>query len=451
MEETNNSKDKFTPNDLYESCPVTKRLVKIIGLQNFKQIAGLSCSIFLPLIILSLVTFKENRFFYGSVTMPLEKHGDILGMSFLGDTMVWPFTIIVPITFILLKYSFHKSTELLNRICLKASEEWIVDKHNGFDNTVEKVKNIFNLKVGWQGKFLKIFPWIIALLFWSYNTTTCALHDFIDNSIYPYKSDTVVVLKNSDIPSAESIKAVQHPTTIKLGDKINLPKWDCDLKGAPLSTISARLWTFFYYGLPPFILSRLITLIWGVSYFLLAICRWEEKKQDQAIKLEPFGEDGFGGLSYLADTGISYLYIIVSFMLLLTMSFLKEGSEPSWHNYILLIAFIPIAFLSLIAPTIAIRKPIVRAKEDYLKIIINEINELSHKILNQKIKVIASFNSEKNHYFQHHRLSSLKLLYNHVSSIPEWPFSIHIYFKSILTIIIPVGMSLIKLLLTFYE
>ena len=430
--------DQFTPSDFYDSCPIIKRINNIVGAQNFKQIIGLSISIFVPLIILSFVTLKENRFFYGSVTMPLEKYGNVLGMSFLGDTMVWPFTFIVPITFLLLKYAGRTSAELLNRICQKASKEWTTDNQDGFQRTVEKAKEILKLNVGWQAKCLKIAPWIIALLFWSYNTATCALHDFIGKSMYPYKADKVVVLKNSAIVPSAIKKDAKFPTTVKLDHKINLPKWDCDIKKSPMSTLTTRVWTIFYYGLLPFILSRLITLIWGVSSFLLAISKWEAKNKKQAIKIGPFGEDGFGGLSYLADTGMSYFYIIVSFILMLTMSFIKEGPEPSWHNYILLIAFVPIAFLSLITPTVAIRQPIVRAKKDQLQVIVREINALSHQILDNTEKNETS--AGERHSFQNDRLSSLKLLYDHVSNIPEWPFSSSTYFQVCITMGVPVGM-----------
>ncbi|MCG8551806.1 MAG: hypothetical protein MI799_15495, partial [Desulfobacterales bacterium] len=123
-----------------------------------------------------------------------------------------------------------------------------------------------------------------------------------------------------------------------------------------------RIWTLFYYGLPPFILARLIVLIWGVSSFLLSISRWEAEFKQDAIKIEPFGEDGFDGLNFLFDAGMSYYYVTFLFVILLTMSFLKEGPEPSWHNYILLIGFFPIGFLLSLTPSVAIRKSIVRAK-----------------------------------------------------------------------------------------
>ena len=434
--------NNFSHNDLFDSCPIIKLLFDRVGIQNFKQIIGLCVSIFIPLLLLSIVTSIENRFSYGSVKVPLEKYGNILGMSFLGDTMVWPYAIIVPITFLILKYTIYTSTKLLNRICQKATNEWKVDKKSGFDVTITKTKQIFKQKTGYKGLFLKIAPWLIALLFWTYNTATCAFHDYIGKSYYPYKTERVVVIKNSKIIPSALKENTKFPATVLLEHQINLPKWDCDLLNAPLSTITTRVWTFFYYGLPPFILCRLVVLIWGVSYFLSALAQWEDKQKKQAIKIELFGEDGFSGLSYIADTGMSYLYLIVSFIMLLTMSFFKEGPEHSWHNYLLLFAFVPIAFLSFMTPTVIIRQPMIRSKENHLQAIVGEINQISNQILciEDNDNNIAT---NRDPSLQSDRLNSLKILYDHVKGIPEWPFTYTTYLQICLSIGIPIGMIII--------
>ena len=225
------------------------------------------------------------------------------------------------------------------------------------ESTVLKVKNIFLMEHGWQGRALKITPWIIALTFWGYNTTTCVFHNYLNGEIYPYKAKKVVVLHNENIAPTELLSGTEFPVTHEFNDKVKLPKWDCDLEAAPLSTITTRIWTLLYYGLPPFLLARLIAIIWGVSSFRQTIKRLESNtvnangKPFRALIIKLFGEDGFGGLNYIADAGMSYLYVIVGFIFLLTMSFFKEGPDPSWHNYILIFIFIPIAFMSFRAPT----------------------------------------------------------------------------------------------------
>ena len=113
-------KEFFKIKDLEGSSLIYCAVSRHIGLDNFKQVTNLCLAMFLPFLFFVPFTLLEGRFSYNSVTLPMDGYGDILGMSFLGDTMVWPFTIIVPIILILIKYSVSVSTELLNRISWKA-------------------------------------------------------------------------------------------------------------------------------------------------------------------------------------------------------------------------------------------------------------------------------------------------------------------------------------------
>ena len=396
--------------------------------------------------VLMIVTLIEGRFMYGSVQGHVDGIGQVLGMSYLGDTMVWPFIFIVPLSLLLTKYAAICSKELLNRICGKATEDWKGDNDiNGFKDTIESTMSIFRHEYGWSCKLLKSMPWLIAIVFWGYNTTTCAFHQYLPMDIYPYKSKKIIIIQKIEDLSSPLQKDTKNSPPIYLKKKIELPKWDCDLINAPLSTITTRAWTIFFYGLPPFILFRLITIIWGVTNFLLSLKNWESKYENQnkhTIKFAPFGEDGFSGLKYLSDTGMSYLFSIVSFNLLVTMSLFKEGHSPSWHNYIMLMLFLPISIIAFIAPTLAIRRPIMKSKEYYLSIIIDRINVISIRTIedkNDQSEKLSPGRDDLNYF----RLSSLKMLYEHVSSIPEWPFTATTYAKVGLSIFLPIILIII--------
>ena len=76
--------------------------------------------IIITLAILSAVTAIEGRFWYGSVTMSVPGLGKVLGMSYMGDTMVWPLTILVPICLVLTFKAAQGTADLLNFLCSKA-------------------------------------------------------------------------------------------------------------------------------------------------------------------------------------------------------------------------------------------------------------------------------------------------------------------------------------------
>lgn len=433
----------FAKRDLQESNIVYSFLSKHIGLSSFRQIFWLCIIIFVPFAIQIPVVLLEGRLGYGSVITVLPGYGKALGMSWMGDTMVWPFNFLVPLCLLLTKISVNYSWTLLNKVCSKASDDWRNDNsESGFQQSVRKAKAILRMENGRCGRILKSVPWVIAILFWGYNTATCAFYDKLWEGAYPYKSDrvTIVAYDGPDGNSADPAKT--YPAVVELSRKVHLAKWDCNRKDAPLSTLSTRVWTVFYYGVPPFLLFQLISTIWGVTFFLVAIRNWERKNRNQsAIVIKAFGQDSFGGLNYLADTGMSYLYVLSGFILLLTMSFLKEGANPSWHNYLLIALFLPVAFLAFITPTVAVREPILKSKHKYLKEIVAEINAVSVDILKRDEQEDSTYVS------MYYRLSSLKVLYDHVSNIPEWPFTSSAYLRAGIGIGLPVVMIVVNKLI----
>jgi len=360
-----------------------------IGTESRKQLIGLFLVIFIPLLVFIPFTIIDDVFEYGKVIAAIDEERFILGMSFLGDTMVWPFIFIVPLCLLLTKVAIKRSTTLLNKVITHINPEWIKDPSEyGYEITISKSKSIFRMGYGWKGKILRFSPWIIALIFWVYNTDTCSFQ-FIFS--YPYRTNIENVRLKSEVKNSKSLTELQLSQKKRplqwdgKGNTIPIPKWDCDPKNASLSWLSARIWTIFYYGIVPFILIRLVTIISGVTYFLLNIIRWGKRSDlngaHRALIIKPFSPDRFGGLSYLADTGMSYLYVISSFALLVAMFFLKEAAVPSWHNYLMMIPFIPIALIAFLIPTLTLRNSILESKEAYLSTLSEKINSLSSTIL----------------------------------------------------------------------
>ena len=466
---------KFSIEDIEASSFIYRFLSRNIGLESSVKRIGLSLSIVIPLIIFIPVTLYEKVFFLGQ-TIRIVKIGEIIiGMSFLGDTMVWPFIFIVPLCLLITKESVKRSINLLNKISGCISPEWRnapEDDKYSYKDTVTRVEDIFQNKYRWPGKVLLILPWVIALTFWVYNTDTCSYQLLFK---YPYKTGQNNILKTTENKKDYEKVKMQIPDTnhspavisrklekIKIffykkfslsisdtNEYVSIPKWDCSPKKAPFSWLSTRIWTLFYYGIIPFIIAQLITVIWGITYFLRNTKKWRKKQKEHNNKktliIEPFSPDEFGGLGYLADTSMSYLYSISSFALLLVMFFYKEGSDPSWHNYLMIVAFIPFALVVPLIPILIVRDSILNAKLTYLSTISEKINNLSDLMLNETAERKHINQSEKELYYQ---LSSLKLLYNQAINMPEWPFTYSTFVRIVLSVGTPLTLALLQQYIT---
>lgn len=420
----------FTPQDIFSSHRFTFHASQFLTKNSEKQWHRIVLLIFLPIIILSLATYYEDRFFLGSVALPSLEHGQVLGMSFLGDTMVWPFCILVPLLLKFVVNAANQTTTTLNRLTHQIYDNWPAnDRPDNFDQVVDTTRNIFRGEHGVLLRLIKYLPYIIAASFWIYNTTTCAFHDYLPEKYYPYKSSQVTVLSYPVTESNDSDKLV------KLDVVLALPKWDCDREDAPWSTGLTRIWTLFYYGLPPFLLAQLILMMAGLSYYLKHFRRWASDRKchdDQdTLLVKPFADDGYGGLGFIANTGMAYFYTSFFFVLLVLMSYFKEGAAPSWHNYLLIIALIPITLLTFIIPALAVRDTIKDAKDRYLDFLCHHSNHLFGEILHH--------NDEKKLHFDHYhsKISSLKIFYDQVEKMAVWPFSTSALLKISFTAIMP--------------
>jgi hypothetical protein len=166
-----------------------------------------------------------------------------------------------------------------------------------------------------------------------------------------------------------------------------------------------------------------VLLIWGATYFLNAGTRWEERKDDrqlQAVEINPFDPDGFGGLGALSDSVIAYLYSISCVALLVGLSFLKEGNQPSWHDYALMLIFLPFGIWGVLAPSLAVRQTIINAKNRYLDQLARELHTIGNSILNALhggtlTKDLRGGELDK-------QQNAVRALYDEVKRMSEWPF-----------------------------
>ncbi|MFN2622349.1 MAG: hypothetical protein ABR611_05840 [Chthoniobacterales bacterium] len=437
----------------FNTRSVYGRLQSVIGLRGRKA-WGLALVILAPIAILSAVTLREGCFFLESVVTPGflgGKQCQLIGMSFVGDPMAWGFSLLVPILIVVLKMATDRTIVLVNTVMGKASDAWKNDTSKaGLDATMRKTKAIWKMRVRKPLRYLLVGgPWILAVVFWGYNTVTCGLHPWLP-AWYPYNSERVKIVvagepnaitQNSAAKPAELITAagsilkfdnrdvrlarkIGVAKTVLLEKPIPLKKWDCQPETAPLSCWLTRIWTLFYYGAIPFLARHLLLVIWGATAFLNAGTKWEDQKDDpqiQAVEINPFHPDGFGGLGALSDSVIIYLYSVSFFAMLVGLAFLKEGTQPSWHNYALMLLFLPIGVWGFLAPSVAVRHTILNAKNRYLAQLGTELHAIGNSILDAL--PTGTLTKQLKDQELDKQQKAVRELYDDVKRMSEWPFN----------------------------
>ncbi|MES9902141.1 MAG: hypothetical protein ABW168_05595 [Sedimenticola sp.] len=382
----------------------------------------------IPLVLLSSVTLYEGRFYLGSIFTVDNNLGAVLGMSFLGDTMVWPFCILVPLLFVLVVRAANYASITINRLSSQTING--IENRKGKENVaavLKKTNKLFQGNISHYRMLIKATPYLVALIFWAYNTTTCAFHNELGEKYYPYQSSRVFVITDAKGNTINQEKA--------LDNQMLLPKWDCDKIEAPLSTWSTRLWTLVYYGLPPFLLMQLLLIIGGLSLYLKSFRNWSKehnaKESKDQFLVKPFSHDGFGGLGYIADTGMAFFYSSFIFVLLILMSYFKEGVSPSWHNYLLMVFVLPICLYAFLSPSLIVMNTIRDAKEKYLGLLSNEANKTFYN-------VVCSDLLSKDPSFVYQHTQAIKTIYEQIQKMAIWPFSISTVIKIFATLLSPI-------------
>ncbi|MGB6689994.1 MAG: hypothetical protein WBE76_19325 [Terracidiphilus sp.] len=393
-------------------------------------------------------------------------------MSFVGDPMVWGYSILVPFLVAVLGIAAQRTLDLVNTASAKATPAWRSDTSDtGFARAVQATRQIWSMKPGGDHKvrvILRVAPWILAVAMWSYNTLTCGLHD-IGFLKYPYTSAHVSVIEiepaaNAPAPAVNPA-ALLHgqssnetrfdgkevaivpaakikSTTLELQSPIPLRKWDCEAKVAPFSFWLARVWTLFYYCPISFLLREIVLMVWGVTFFLSAGEHSNKPgaNREPRLHINPFESDGFGGLGALADAAIIYCYCVSIPAALLGLSFFKEGVPAAWHDFLLMGLYIPIGVWLASTPVLAVHRAIVGCKNRLLSMIADKMNALSDRMLldwptSNEPQGTKAIDEQRQAYSR---------LFADVKQMKEWPFDVMSVARIALSIATPWLPALIK-------
>ena len=172
-----------------------------IGLGNWRQRLTLAAAIVVPLVLFWCATSREHRFLLNSLVQEGFVDGKawrIVGVSFVGDPMVWGYSILVPSLVAVLGVAVKRTLNLVNTASVKATPAWRADTSDtGFAHAVKATRLIWSMKPAGNQRIriiLRVTPWILAGAMWTYNTLTCGLHD-VGFLKYPYTSAHVSLIE----------------------------------------------------------------------------------------------------------------------------------------------------------------------------------------------------------------------------------------------------------------
>ncbi len=440
-ERSNSPRLSLTDDELLRSDPVLRRLLRLVWFDSaiFPRIESkvavyLPALIVVPFILLGGAAILENRFFLGSLfeldILIDQKEEQVIGMSFLGDTMVWPFFFLIPMALLLLGHAIRSvrrlSEKLLATIDLASDEE----TRTSYRKLLDDARSRSDAKRGgW--KLLKNLGLAVGLSFWIYNAITCTFRDGdvlgrfslpIDD---PYSSRVVYIIRDGERIEVTS------------ADPISIRKWDTEREmGGKLSWIMARIWTFFAYVLIPVIVAKVLNLI-GVlrlfSSWLMSI--------GGNLTFDPLAPQGRGGFSALSGAALALAYTSIPVSLMAAASLFKEATPASFHNIIQILIMIPIVLVLFTVPMYDASRAIGAAKQRYLERLSNHFSDLSAKLI-EKVGDGKLGKSQLDDL--QFTLESLRKLYDQASKAHVWKIDTNVIWRLTGTLLVPVGMAFIK-------
>jgi hypothetical protein len=335
---------------------------------------------------------------------------EIIGMSYLGDPMVWPFYVFVPWALIALAYAIQRVERFFKKI------RYSIDIGSNDDNEKTYGEMISRAKEGFAAvnhlKLLKYLGLVIGISFITWNTFTCTFPE----TVHPYQSNRAYCRIDGETSNVELL------------NKIDIPKWDTNVKEDTFSWICSRLWVIFGYCMIPVLLAKLINIIVVIYFFSSKLGK------NNLLIIKPLSPDRAGGFAFLSDAAISFVYMIIPFLMMLIVSFMKESTPASFHNYLLVIFFIPIFLLVFFIPLISFHVAMKTAKTRYLQVIAFKFNSLNDLLLDDICKQQINTESLEK---QEKYLGALKNMYDQVANMTEWPLEFKTVYRFVGSFSIP--------------
>lgn len=387
----------LTRDDLLQRDRLLRFWLDLIRPGGSSSASMLLLMIAVPLVVTGVAALLEGRFFLGKfhgTVMVNEQAYDVVGMSYLGDTMVWPFMFLIPIQFCLLNVIIGRFARVLDRADRVVSADWLRKNQDTYADIVRKVGRITSGDGDWV--YVRWFAMAVGLVFFLFNTITCTSPAAFD----AYAAKAVVLLNDKGLP-----------VPFEFMHAISIPKWDTDVSGAPLSWLTARIWVLVLgYAWIPLILYKVFNLVAATWVYTR-----ELGKHDGSLRIIPLAPKAGGGLSILSDLAMSFIYPMVVIGIMVVLAFMKESAPASPHNFLLLVLAIPVFLIVFFAPLISVHDAMRDAKD-------RQWHDLS--LLFDKINARLKSDRAKNDPKLESQMKWFSEYYTKIERMPVWPFNV---------------------------
>jgi hypothetical protein len=421
----------MTRDDILRHDRLLRRALDALRLDNLGGWLRLLAVIVVPLALLSFVTRLEGRFEWGSVTRQIGCD-KLRGMSFLGDTMVWPYVILIPLLFVLLNLVISRFERLFSSIEPVLSRRWLAGHAEEYRAMVGATRRIVGGGGGWRT--VRRVAVALGLLFFVWNTVTCTWPD----RFKPYKTSTPYVDRSGTIANGAILSkdaAQGKYVKIDLDHPIPVPKWDTDRQQGPWSWLSARLWVLLLgYVWIPLVLYKLANLMAATYFFTDRLAAYHG-----ALEVQPLAPNS-GGMGTLASLPLALTYPMVVLGIMLAMFFFKENTSASVHNLILLVPFVPVYFAMFFVPLLGVHRAMLAAKQEYQQRFADLFEEV-HETFLREVKT-PSLDKDEFSRLQV-TMKGLSESYERISAMPVWPFEMSTVYRLITSVLIPVAVPLL--------
>jgi hypothetical protein len=457
-----------TRGDILRHDRFLRRILDLLRLDRLGGWLRLILVIVVPLALLGFVTWREGCFEWGSVKGPASViegvSFTVRGMSFLGDTMVWPYVILIPLLFVLLELAICRFEELFRSIRSVLSPDWLANHAEEYRAMVGESRRIVGGAGGWRT--VRRAAVALGFFFFVYNTVTCTF--LMPDFFKPYKSSSPFVKQRVTstpqylqisldqkhalnfaltdrpkteessmplvVPAGASVEGSIAPPPprylqTRLIKEVAVPKWDTEPSLRWWSWLSARLWVLLLgYVWIPLVLYKLANLVAATYTFTnrLAAC-------PGALVVQPL--DAAGGLGRLASLPIALTYPMVIFGIMLAMVFFKENTSASLHDLILLVPFLPVYFAMFFVPLLGVHRAMLAAKQEYQQKFAG-LFEVAHEDFLSEVRNptldAAGFSRLQL------KMKGLSESYERISAMPVWPFEMSTVYRLITAVLLPI-------------
>lgn len=395
-------------------------LTNSVGFSDWRKVISLVLAITFPFLLFSFVADQEGRFSLKSLTFKQQigqEELEVLGMSFLGDPMVWPFFILVPLTILLLKHAAQKLADFFYEIRVVVDPAWAQENAGVYEQLIRETRDRLDGRGTWRWAPRAAAG--IAIAFWLWNGATCTIPQ-----LGAYQSASVYVQQANEWTKRD------------LDNRLNIQKWDANFTEAPFCWGLARLWTLFGYGVVPFILAKLFAIVTALSLFSKALIK------KGALNIQPLAADRSGGLSCLTDAALAIIYTFLPVLLMVFAAFFKEGTPPSTHNYLLMAAFLPLIMIAFGVPVGTVHAAMEKTKRKYLARVSHRFNVVNQELLRH----LENAKPDREHIQTLDRsIQALQNLYSQIEKMPVWPLEIGRGLRFAGALLAPVALTLAQL------